>query len=147
MMPSRRLALEHCPLRLLSDGRPAKLAYICSKSRLIRALRLCADYLRFILSDLADHIEAGHALMAQLDCFVWDRHRWQVVFLDYDYTGAPWPQCPDGAHVGKGSFSLRSQRLLHLTRALSQGYAAENVLICRTHWRRLEVAPRIKEAR
>lgn len=73
-------------------------------------------YSHFILTQLVDHVEASHCLVAQWDGHVLDASRWQPDFLNYDYVGASWPQFTDGHDVGNGGFSLRSRRLMELCR-------------------------------
>lgn len=73
-------------------------------------------YSDFILTQLVDHVETSHCLVAQWDGHVLDASRWHPEFLDYDYIGASWPQFVDGHDVGNGGFSLRSRRLMALCR-------------------------------
>jgi hypothetical protein len=98
----------------------------------IDRLRSSADYSRFMLRRLADHISTDHALCVQWDGFVLDGQAWDPSFLDYDYIGAVWPHFADGHNVGNGGFSLRSRRLLKATRELPfDGSQAEDVVISR----------------
>lgn len=90
------------------------------------------DFSRFMLQDLAAHIETSHALCVQWDGFVLDGARWTDKFLDFDYIGAPWPHFGDGHNVGNGGFSLRSRRLLEACGGLPfDGTQAEDVVIAR----------------
>lgn len=123
---------------LLSDACPAGLEDSGIEWSRIAPLFSREDYSRFMLHDLADHIETGHVLIVQWDGFVRDGRRWQDAFLAYDYIGAVWPQFRDGASVGNGGFSLRSKRLLAATRTLPAGSGPEDVAICRTHRNVLE---------
>ncbi|MFY9317319.1 MAG: DUF5672 family protein, partial [Burkholderiales bacterium] len=89
-----------------------------------------ADYSRFMVKALAEHIETDYALVVQYDGFVVNGRRWRAEFLDYDYVGAPWP---DGG-VGNGGFSLRSRRLLKaLQDPRITDLVPEDVAICRTY--------------
>lgn len=100
--------------------------------RRIDPLRSRADYSRFMLRNLADHIETPHALCVQWDGFVLDGNAWDPAFLDYDYLGAEWPHFSDDHRVGNGGFSLRSRELLKACRNLPfDGSQAEDVVICR----------------
>lgn len=83
----------------------------------IERLRSSEAYSRFLLTDLVNHIETSHCLVAQWDGHVLDSARWRPEFLDYDYIGARWPQFGDGHDVGNGGFSLRSRRLMQACRA------------------------------
>lgn len=97
------------------------------------------QYSRFMLTDLAHHVQTSHCLVVQWDGHVVAADRWNPQFLEYDYVGAYWPQFPDGSDVGNGGFSLRSRRLLEACRspqfALSH---PEDVAICRHNRRWLE---------
>lgn len=83
-----------------------------------------SDYSRFMLRELAGHIETTHALCVQWDGFVLNGSAWQQEFLSYDYIGAVWPQFTDNYRVGNGGFSLRSRQLLKACKDLP---LAENV--------------------
>lgn len=75
------------------------------------------QYSRFILTDLAHHVQTSHCLVVQWDGHVVAADRWKPQFLEYDYVGASWPQFPDGYDIGNGGFSLRSRRLLEACRS------------------------------
>ncbi len=75
----------------------------------IPRLQSRADYSRFMLRELANHIDTSHALCIQWDGFVLNGNAWLPVFLEYDYIGSVWPQFHDGRNVGNGGFSLRSK--------------------------------------
>jgi hypothetical protein len=96
------------------------------------------EYSRFMLHDLAQHIETSHVLCVQWDGYVLDATRWDPAFLDYDYIGAPWPHFADGMRVGNGGFSLRSRRLVAACATLPISNEAEDIAICHTHRRLLE---------
>lgn len=101
--------------------------------RRIGKLRSRADYSRFMLRQLADHIETSHALCVQWDGYVLNGRSWDERFLDYDYIGAVWPQFSDGRNVGNGGFSLRSLKLLKACRELPLNEdEAEDLVIGRT---------------
>lgn len=70
------------------------------------------DYSRFMIKDLAAHVDTGHALVVQWDGFVAQPLAWRPLFLQYDYIGAVWYWHQDAHRVGNGGFSLRSRRLL-----------------------------------
>lgn len=82
----------------------------------ISRLGSAAAYSDFMLSQLADHIETSHSLIAQWDGHLLDARHWLPEFLDYDYIGASWPQFSNGQDVGNGGFSLRSLRLMEACR-------------------------------
>lgn len=111
---SLRRSMEQCDFAnvlLLSDRAPNEHASGI-EWREIDRLGSRGDYSRFMLRDLADHIETSHALCVQWDGFVLDGRCWREEFLAHDYVGAVWPQFSDNRRVGNGGFSLRSRRLL-----------------------------------
>jgi hypothetical protein len=99
-----------------------------------------AGYNRFIIAQLAAHVDTEHCLIVQADGFILNPGQWDDRFLDYDYIGAPWPERLWSAtgelqlvnRVGNGGFSLRSRRLLHATSRLDCEIAnlPEDVVIC-----------------
>lgn len=96
-------------------------------------------YSDFLLTQMVDHIETTHCLVAQWDGHVVDADQWRADFLDYDYIGASWPQFVDGHDVGNGGFSLRSARLMALCRdAAFQRAHPEDVAIGRLNRKWLE---------
>lgn len=130
--------VDFAQVLLLGDVRPANLdaAIIW---RPIERLHSRADYCRFMLRELAQHISTSHALCIQWDGFVVSGAAWDPHFLDYDYIGAVWPHFHDGHNVGNGGFSLRSRRLLDACRTLPfNGSEPEDVLIGRLERPRLE---------
>ena len=82
----------------------------------ISRLASSVAYSEFLLSQMVDHVDTSHCLVAQWDGYVLDAARWQPEFLNYDYIGASWPQFDDGHDVGNGGFSLRSRRLMEACR-------------------------------
>jgi hypothetical protein len=87
------------------------------------------QYNKFIVYDLYKHIDTTHALIIQDDGFVVNPEKWDDVFLNYDYIGAPWPLPNDSfsyrdpfgniIRVGNGGFSLRSKKILSLAENLN----------------------------
>ena len=123
---------------LLSDQAPAEV-----QARIrhvpIAPLRSSADYSRFMLSGLADHVATEHVLVVQWDGFIVDPGAWSDDFLAFDYVGAPWPHFIDGHDVGNGGFSLRSRRLLEACRSADfVAHCPEDVAIGRTNRDMLE---------
>lgn len=107
--------------------------------RKIERLGSRADYSRFMLTALGDHIATSHALCVQWDGFVVKGDAWDQDFLSYDYIGAPWPHFHDSHNVGNGGFSLRSRRLLKACRKLPHSAdQAEDVVIARIQRTNLE---------
>jgi hypothetical protein len=87
------------------------------------------QYNKFIVYDLYKYIDTTHALIIQDDGFVVNPEKWDDVFLNYDYIGAPWPLPNDSfsyrdpfgniIRVGNGGFSLRSKKILSLAKNLN----------------------------
>lgn len=103
--------------------------------------RICSryDYSRFMLRELADHIQTSHVLCIQWDGFILDGGAWDPAFLDYDYIGAVWPHFRDNHNVGNGGFSLRSLRLLRACQKLPFDESQfEDLVICRQYRPQLE---------
>lgn len=97
------------------------------------------DYSRFLVKEVVDHVESGHALVVQWDGFILDPACWSDDFRRYDYIGARWFWFGDAMQVGNGGFSLRSRRLLHALRdERVMVEQAEDLSICREHRSLLE---------
>jgi hypothetical protein len=104
------------------------------------------EYSRFMLKDLANYVDTEFALIVQYDGFIVSPMMWSEEFLNYDYIGSPWHPEQLGKDVnpdylvGNGGFSLRSKKLMQLTRDLPEfnQAGAEDVLICQTNRKRLE---------
>src|SRR5207248_6644946 len=79
----------------LSDQPPPK-ASSAPTWRPIERLGSRADYSRFMLHNLSEHVATSHALCVQWDGFVLNGQCWNPRFLHYDYIGAVWPQFADG---------------------------------------------------
>lgn len=100
----------------------------------IAPLTSSAAYSEFVLTQMVDHAETSHCLVAQWDGHVLDARRWRPEFLDHDYIGARWPQFEDGHDVGNGGFSLRSRRLMLACQEPEfLGGHAEDIAIGRTN--------------
>lgn len=124
---------------LLSDERPGQELQHGIEWRPIKRLTSHADYSRFMLHELPDHIDTEHVLCVQWDGFVIRPKSWSPKFLEFDYIGAPWPQFGDNHSVGNGGFSLRSRRLLQACRSIELlPDEPEDVAICRRCRARLE---------
>ncbi len=81
----------------------------------VQPLPSAEAYSRFVLKELAEHIDSRFVLLAQWDGFVRDAGQWTDEFLAFDYIGARWTCFADDHLVGNGGFSLRSQALLRAT--------------------------------
>ena len=130
---------EFAEVLLLSDNDPPADMPHSITWRRIERIGSRADYSRFMLRDLEQHVSTSHALCVQWDGFVLNGAAWDRSFLDYDYIGAIWPQFHDGHNVGNGGFSLRSKRLLQLCGGLpAENSDAEDIVIGRRFRTRLE---------
>ncbi|OQX21755.1 MAG: hypothetical protein BWK75_02465 [Candidatus Altiarchaeales archaeon A3] len=108
------------------------------------------DYNRFMIYDLAKYIDTEFSLVVQHDGYVLRPHRWNNIFLNYDYIGATWPKnmfFNNGVNirVGNGGFSLRSKKLLNAFNELklpfsdnNTGYFHEDGIICNYYRKELE---------
>ena len=91
-------------------------------------------YSRFVIKDLARHIDTSHVLLIQWDGFVVNPQSWSDEFLDHDYIGARWGWPEDSHTVGNGGFSLRSKRLLEAgSDPRITDMPIEDVAICRAY--------------
>lgn len=91
-------------------------------------IRSIDDWNREVVFGLTDYVRTPFALLIHADGYVIHPEAWKPEFLDYDYTGAPWPlpmddysyKTPEGELVRVGnSVSLRSKRLLEAPRRLN----------------------------
>lgn len=86
-------------------------------------LKTIDDWNRAIVFELGDYVDTEFALLVHADGYVINPEAWRDEFLDYDYTGAPWPLPSDNfsyrdingqiQRVGN-SVSLRSKKLMSL---------------------------------
>jgi len=108
-------------------------------------------YSQFMAYDLINHIRTDFVLVIQYDGYVLRPKKWDNIFLNYDYIGAPWPKdvhfTNEGVNVrvGNGGFSLRSKRLLNILNELhlpftdnGTGYFNEDGLLCVYYRKQLE---------
>lgn len=90
-----------------------------------------------VIFDLPKYVETDFALLVHGDGYVTNPECWRGEFLDYDFTGAPWPlpqddysyRDEDGDLVRVGnSVSLRSKKLMDLiaTRPMDFHYGNNN---------------------
>ncbi|MBC2669054.1 DUF5672 family protein [Novosphingobium piscinae] len=131
-------AMQHCLDRmafadavLFTDVAPVALDH---RIRWVRIERLhsAADYSRFMLGEVGQHVASSHCLIVQWDGFVIDPQAWDPRFLEFDYIGAVWPQFEEH-RVGNGGFSLRSRKLLQVLAdpAFADSHP-EDLAICRS---------------
>ena len=106
----------------------------------IEPLSASADYSRFILKELSQHIVTPHCMIIQWDGYPINAGCWDPAFLECDYIGAPWPQFSDSHNVGNGGFSIRSKRLLQacMTRGFEDDGGPEDTVIARKNRQFLE---------
>lgn len=111
------LHLDFARCLLLTHGAPGLTLPPHIEAVDIGPIRSSAEYSRWILASLLEHVQTSHVLVTQWDGFVCDPSAWDDAFLDADYLGAPWGKAPQGFLVGNGGFSLRSRRLLECLQA------------------------------
>lgn len=102
--------------KLLTNRQPSR-AVPGLEVVIIPRLESSAQYSRFIIDKLIDHVETTHCLVVQWDGYVINPSMWDPRFLGYDYIGASWLHVTDGHDVGNGGFSLRSRRMLAACRS------------------------------
>lgn len=131
--------IEPCRTVLFTDRKVVGLPDFVEQVA-IEPLRASADYSRFILKELQQHIVTPHCMVIQWDGYPINAGCWDPAFLECDYIGAPWPQFPDAHNVGNGGFSIRSKRLLQA--CMAQGFeddgGPEDIVIGRKNRQFLE---------
>ena len=99
------------------------------------------EHSRLCLQMVPDLVTTDWALFVQYDGFPTNPQYWTNDFLNYDYIGAPWNPAASGWDVGNGGFSLRSKKLLELSKQIKTNPDGpdkewlEDQLICVTHRR------------
>lgn len=91
------------------------------------------SYSNFVVKKLIDHVETDYVLLVQDDGFIINPDCWDDEFLDYDYIGAPWGTyyIYKGIRVGNGGFTLRSRKLLKVSKEKCPAYGInEDAAIC-----------------
>lgn len=134
LITNEKLSLEHLGIKVIEIE---KLDY--------------KGYNHFVIYRLKDYIKTDFALLVQNDGYVLRPNKWDDVFLEYDYIGAPWAKnihfAEDGTEVrvGNGGFSLRSQKLLKAVGELGLPYSGsdihsshEDIIICEYYHNRLQ---------
>jgi len=92
-----------------------------------------SEHSKICLHNVYDAVDTTWALFIQYDGFPIRKDLWINEFLKYDYIGSPMGET---STVGNGGFSLRSKKLLNLTRFIPQGNSGdandwlEDQLIC-----------------
>ena len=80
------------------------------------------DYSHYMMYSLFKHVKTSHCITIQGDGFIINPEKWDPLWLEYDYIGAPW-EFSEGAYidpwgnhqrVGNGGFTLRSKKLLEV---------------------------------
>lgn len=77
-------------------------------------------YNHFVLFRIGQYIETDFALLIQNDGYILNPQKWNDVFFNYDYIGAPWAPLThfteEGKEVriGNGGFSFRSKKLMDI---------------------------------
>ncbi len=102
-------------------------------------------YSKFMLNELHEYFDTSHCLIVQSDAFVVNPECWVNEFLKYDYIGAPWTENikPNDNilldlkknRVGNGGFSLRSKKILNITKhykyeEMKYPVEQEDIIIC-----------------
>jgi len=82
----------------------------------IPPLRNKTEYSLFCLRRMSDYVKTDYALVFQPDGMILNPCAWDDMFLNYDYIGAVWNFYKDNYKVGNGGFSLRSKKLMEITK-------------------------------
>ncbi|MEI7532861.1 MAG: DUF5672 family protein [Verrucomicrobiae bacterium] len=69
-------------------------------------------YSTFSTKCLHYYVKSEFALVTQHDGFIIHPENWREEFLDFDYIGAPWPECFGEERVGNSGFSFRSRAFM-----------------------------------
>lgn len=113
-----------------------------------------SDYERQIVAELPRWFKTPHCLFQEWDSAIVNPNAWNPNWLDYDFTGAPWPYdfneigyppCTTENCVGNGGFSLRSRKFCINTSDVflalgkpKEALRLSDAWICRTIRPRLE---------
>lgn len=74
------------------------------------------EYSLFCLRKLTDYVKTDYMIVFQPDGTIVNPCAWDNRFLEYDYIGAVWNFYNDNHRVGNGGFSLRSKKLMNITK-------------------------------
>lgn len=93
----------------------------------INKINSSEEYSKFIITELANYVEADYVLTTHADGFPINPDIWDDEFLKYDFIGAPWPWKPGNDHLGmgksfNGGFSLRSKKFLNIQKLIQFEY-------------------------
>lgn len=111
-----------------------------------------SDYNKFCVTELWKYIETEYLIIIQDDGFILNPEKWNDVYYQYDYIGAPWnkqhlwfntqrwpliheklKQSNNTFNIGNGGFCFRSKKLLKSSSELFENEhigIPEDVLIC-----------------
>jgi hypothetical protein len=74
-----------------------------------------------MLYELKNYIKTRHIITIQHDGFILHPDKWDDMWLNYDFIGAPWPpfyvnreNVSEIVRIGNGGFSLRSKKFINL---------------------------------
>ena len=82
----------------------------------IPPIRNREEYSLFCLRNLTDYVKTDYMIVFQPDGTIVNPCAWDNRFLEYDYIGAVWNFYNDNRRVGNGGFSLRSKKLMNITK-------------------------------
>lgn len=107
-----------------------------------------ATFNYFCVKQLNNYVDTKYVLTIQTDGYIVNYDKWNDIYFDYDYIGAPWykdgepyswvKEGGDKVIVGNGGFSFRSKKLLQLLCDLDDSFIVpyinrgfnEDVIIC-----------------
>jgi len=110
------------------------------------------EHSRICLHEVGDKLETNYVMFIQYDGFPVNKEAWNPEFLNYDFVGAPikqdtnsWAFNNENFVIGNGGFSLRTKKLMMLTKHMEQIFIPgndtgwlEDLLITKVHREELE---------
>jgi len=97
----------------------------------IDPIKSISEYNEIIIKRLPLDLICDYVLVIQYDGFIINPEKFQNIFLEYDYIGAPWTHLKTN-NVGNGGFSFRSKHLIsYVSKNPNINFdTPEDVLIC-----------------
>ena len=110
------------------------------------------EHSRICLHEVGDKLDTNYVMFVQYDGFPVNKDAWTDEFLNYDFIGAPikqdtnsWEFNNENFVIGNGGFSLRTKKLMMLTKHMEQIFIEgndtgwlEDLLITKIHREELE---------
>lgn len=116
------IAIEFAAIKLVSHYRPPDMPQNILYDHIDR-METIDDWNKYLVYDLWKHFDTEYVLLIHPDGFVVNPHKWQDMWLQYDYCGSPWDEYTAIAIQGGrdqpysrvgNSVGLRSRKLCKL---------------------------------